>query len=101
MATQGRQPRCGDVPYDGVVDSELVVNQPVSHPGYLPPLHLRRSVPKILGDAFRRLADGLQTADERPLQRFVLPERLEAQSWKLGQDLVDLVEDMADVLTRR
>jgi hypothetical protein len=58
-------------------DAEVVVNQPVAHPGHRPPLDFRMLRTELLWNLLRRLADDLQAPHERATERLVGDKRLE------------------------
>ncbi len=91
----------GNIPDDCIVDAEVIVNQSVAHSRDLPPFDFRLLGPKVFGNLLRRLADDLKASDESSLQGGVLAERMEVLPGELRQNVVDLLKNMSDVLTRR
>jgi hypothetical protein len=70
------------------------------HSRDLPPFDFRLLGPKVFGNLLRRLADDFKAPDEGSLQGGVQAERMEVLAGELRQNVVDLVKDMSDVLTR-
>ena len=101
LALEWTEFRGGDIPHDGVVHSKIVVNEAIAHASHLPPFDVWLLRAQFLRDLFRRLANDLQAADESSLQGGVLAESAEVPALELGQDVVNLIKHVPDVLTRR
>jgi hypothetical protein len=64
MAAERAELCRGYLPNDGVVNSEVIVDEPISHLCNLLPLHVRLQLAELLWNLLRGFSDDLQAADE-------------------------------------
>ena len=100
LTAQFWNPVSNDVPDEVVVDTEVIVNEPVAHPRDGAPLNLRVQVAKFRGHLLGGFPDDLEAPDECAAEGFVLLEGLERQPRASLDQVLSLDEDVPQVITR-
>lgn len=77
------------------------MDQPVSHPSHFPPLDIRAFLSEIGRNSLGSFADNLQASGKCPLEGFICTKGIVIRGRCPGNDKVDLVQYVANELTRR
>lgn len=89
-----------DVPDNRVIDSEISVDQTITHSRHSAPVNTWMLSPEIVRDVRRGFTNDFETSHERALQRLVLPEVIRSQTCAVAKEEVRFIEDMAESVTR-
>jgi len=88
------------IPDEIQVDAEGVVNEPIAHASHRAPFDIAVLWAHILWNALRCLADDLEAANGRTLQRLVILELLAGHARTGPDQVVSFGEDVPEELTR-
>ena len=91
----------GNIPNDRVVDPEIIVDEPVPHAGYGPPIHSWISSLRFRGRLLGRFSDNLNAAHEGTLESIVLEEPGSVQPMSSIHEVFRLVEHVSHILKPR
>ena len=83
-----------NVPDEVLVDTEVAVDQTVSHAGHAPPFDLGVFVFEIGGNPLGGFSDNLETPDKRPSQGVVFQKHPDVETLRRLDQIVGFVENV-------